>query len=68
MRISFSSAGREVTNGCGVVGWACPATSRLDVRVGGGVQWMRYESPTTDIDTPFVTLDLVVGWRLAPPR
>lgn len=52
--------------GGGVVGWAFPAASRLDVRVGGGVQWMRFESESTDIDTPFVTLDLVVGWRLAP--
>jgi hypothetical protein len=53
-------------SGGGVVGWAFPATERLDVRVGAGAQWMRYESPTTDIDTPFITLDLVVGWRLAP--
>ena len=51
-----------------MVGWAFPATNRLDVRVGAGLQWMRYESPTTDIDTPFVTLDLVVGWRLARPQ
>jgi hypothetical protein len=53
--------------GGGVVGWALPVgTTPLDVRVGAGVQWMRFESETTDIDTPFVTLDLVVGWRLGP--
>jgi hypothetical protein len=52
--------------GGGAVGWAFPATQKLDVRVGGGLQWMRYESETTDIDTPFITLDLVVGWRLGP--
>ena len=51
---------------CGglVAGWAFPATDRLDVRVGGGLQYMRYEGITTDIDTPFIELDLVVGYRL----
>jgi hypothetical protein len=51
---------------CGgmVAGWAFPI-SALDVRVGGGLQYMRYESITTDIDTPFIALDLVVGYRLA---
>ena len=51
---------------CGglVAGWAFPATEKLDVRVGGGLQYMRYEGITTDIDTPFIELDLVVGYRL----
>lgn len=52
---------------CGglVGGWAFPV-SRLDVRIGGGVQYMRYEHASIDIDTPFVELDLIVGWRLGP--
>lgn len=51
---------------CGglVAGYAFPATSTLDVRVGAGAQWMRYQSQTIDIDTPFVTLDLIVGYAL----
>ena len=51
---------------CGglVAGWAFPATRKFDVRVGGGLQYMRYEGITTDIDTPFIELDLIVGYRL----
>ena len=51
---------------CGglLAGYAFPATHKLDVRVGAGAQWMRYQSETIDIDTPFITLDLVVGYRL----
>ena len=49
--------------GGGVAGWAFPV-SRLDVRVGAGVQYMRYRSASIDIDTPFAELDLIVGWRL----
>jgi hypothetical protein len=50
---------------CGglVAGWAFPV-SVLDVRIGGGLQYMRYESITTDIDTPFIELDLIVGYAL----
>ena len=53
---------------CGglLAGYAFAATKKLDVRVGAGAQWMRYQSETIDIDTPFVTLDLIVGWRLGP--
>ena len=50
---------------CGgaVAGWAFPV-SVVDVRVGAGAQWMRYQSETIDIDTPFITLDLIVGYAL----
>ena len=50
---------------CGgaVAGWAFPV-SKVDVRIGAGAQWMRYQSETIDIDTPFIALDLVVGYRL----
>jgi len=47
-----------------LAGYAFGATDKLDVRVGAGAQWMHYQSSTIDIDTPFVTIDLVVGWRL----
>lgn len=47
-----------------VVGWAFRLSRKLDLRVGGGAQYMRYKSGTIDIATPFVALDLVVGYRL----
>jgi hypothetical protein len=50
------------------VGYAARATPRLDVRIGGGVQYLRYLVDTSagrvGVDTPFVALDLVVGYRL----
>jgi len=51
---------------CGglAAGYAFPATRKLDVRIGAGAQYMRYEGGTIDIDTPFIELDLVVGYRL----
>jgi hypothetical protein len=45
-------------------GWAFAATSRIDVRIGAGAQYMRYVLATSKVDTPFVALDLVVGYRL----
>jgi len=52
---------------CGglVGGWAF-AAGPLDVRVGAGAQYKRYRHASIDIDTPFVELDLIVGWRLGP--
>ncbi|MDB4954551.1 MAG: hypothetical protein JWO36_2120 [Myxococcales bacterium] len=47
-----------------VAGWAFRLTRRLDLRLGGGAQYMRYKSGTIDIATPFVALDAVVGYRL----
>jgi hypothetical protein len=46
------------------VGWAFPLTQRLDMRIGAGAQYMRYKLATSDVSTPFVQLDLVVGYRL----
>ena len=45
-------------------GWAFALPHRLDLRVGAGAQYMRYKLATSDVSTPFVQLDLVVGYRL----
>ena len=48
----------------GFAGWAFPISDQLDVRIGGGAQYMRYILDASKVDTPFVALDLVVGYRL----
>jgi len=48
----------------GVVGWAFRLTQRLDLRLGVGAQYMRYRLPAADVNTPFFTLDAVLGYRL----
>ena len=40
------------------------AAGPLDVRVGGGAQYMRYFAGPFGLSTPFIALDLVVGYRL----
>jgi len=49
-------------------GYAFALTKRLDLRVGAGVQYLRYLVDTSagevGVSTPFVALDLVVGYRL----
>lgn len=44
----------------GFAGWAFAVTPTLDVRIGGGAQYLHY----TGVATPFVALDLVVGYAL----
>jgi hypothetical protein len=63
-RVSADSS--HATGFCAGVfaGWAFRLSHELDLRVGGGAQYMRYKSGTIDIATPFVALDLVVGYRL----
>jgi hypothetical protein len=53
-----------VTSGA-FVGWALQATPKLDVRIGAGAQYI-YLSGTHGLEasTPFVALDLTVGYRL----
>ena len=50
------------------VGWAFRLADRLDLRVGGGLQYIRFESDVPDArvttSTPFVALDAVIGYRL----
>ncbi len=48
----------------GVVGWAFPIGEQLDLRIGAGAQYMHYVLDASKVDTPFVALDLVVGYRL----
>lgn len=48
----------------GFIGWAFPFGEQLDVRIGGGAQYMRYILDASKVDTPFVALDLVIGYRL----
>ena len=51
----------------GFVGWAFPL-SVLDLRIGAGAQYMSYTVDTAmgvvECKTPFVALDVVVGYRL----
>jgi hypothetical protein len=46
------------------VGWAFGLTDRLDLRVGVGAQYIYLDAPPLGASTPFVALDLVVGYRL----
>lgn len=61
-----SGSGLAVTSGV-FVGWAFGLTEKLDLRVGGGAQYIysHVETAAGDLDTstPFVALDLVVGYR-----
>ena len=61
-----SGSGPAVTSGV-FVGWAFGLTDKLDLRVGGGAQYIysHVETAAGDLDTstPFVALDLVVGYR-----
>ncbi len=56
-------------NGVGIaagafVGWAFGLTDRLDLRIGIGAQYIYLDAPPLGASTPFVALDLVVGYRL----
>ena len=56
-------------NGVGIasgifVGWAFGLTDRLDLRIGAGAQYIYLDAPPLGASTPFVALDLVVGYRL----
>jgi hypothetical protein len=55
--------GAAVTAGA-FVGWAFPATKQLDIRIGGGAQYIYISgSHGLEASTPFVALDLVVSYR-----
>jgi hypothetical protein len=63
----MSGTGFGFTTGA-FVGWAFGLTNRLDLRVGAGAQYIRFRADTgaggLAASTPFVALDLVVGYRL----
>jgi len=45
-------------------GWAFAASHRIDVRVGGGAEYFYIDAGPLQASTPFIALDLVVGYRL----
>jgi hypothetical protein len=51
-------------SGGAFAGYAFMLTRKLDLRVGGGLQYIHYNFADTRASTPFVALDLVVGYRL----
>jgi len=46
------------------VGWTFRVTERVDLRIGAGAQYLYLDAPPLGASTPFVALDLVVGYRL----
>lgn len=63
-----SPSGSGFTTGV-FVGWAFALSARLDLRIGGGAQYI-YAKADDDMDqriessTPFLALDAVLGYRL----
>ncbi len=45
------------------VGWAFGLTGKLDLRVGGGAQYIQFDADPYKASTPFVALDLVLAYR-----
>jgi hypothetical protein len=58
-----SGAGAAISGGA-FAGWAFRLTRKLDLRIGGGVQYMHFDAGALSASTPFVALDAVVGYRL----
>jgi hypothetical protein len=58
-----SGAGAAISSGA-FVGWALHLTRKLDLRLGGGVQYIHFDTGSLSASTPFVALDAVVGYRL----
>ena len=46
------------------VGWAFGLSERLDLRVGGGVQYIHAKVDDISFGTPFVAIDALLGYRL----
>jgi hypothetical protein len=73
--LRVARVGADDTDGHGIgfstgawAGYAFGLGKKLDLRVGAGAQYMRYFVDTSagrvGLSTPFVALDLVVGYRL----
>ena len=60
-------SGTGVTTGA-FVGWAFALGAKLDLRIGGGAQYIYFHADGPDgrlsTSTPFVALDAVLGYRL----
>jgi hypothetical protein len=59
----FGGDGSGFTAGA-FVGWAFRLSDKLDLRIGGGAQYIRFEINDELTSTPFVALDAVLGYRL----
>jgi hypothetical protein len=63
----FGADGEALETGA-FVGWAFRLATKLDLRVGGGVQYIYSHAVVEDqvftTSTPFVAIDAVLGWRL----
>jgi hypothetical protein len=64
-----SSTGHAVGEATGVyIGWAFRLGHRVDVRLGVGPMYMRFEVPTNNgvakVNTPFPSLDALIAYRL----
>jgi hypothetical protein len=46
------------------VGWALGLTDKLDLRLGLGAQYIRHSLHDATTSTPFVAIDILVGYRL----
>ena len=56
-------SGLAVTAGV-FVGWAFGLTDHLDLRIGAGAQYIRFDADPLSASTAFVALDAVLGYRL----
>ena len=63
----FGGDGSGFTTGI-FVGWAFALSAKLDLRLGGGAQYIRFHVDTSEgrltTSTPFVAIDAVLGYRL----
>jgi hypothetical protein len=50
--------------GGAIVGWGFGLGDRFDLRTGLGAQYIWIDGGALDTSTPFVTIDIVVGYRL----
>ena len=58
-----SGQGVGVTAGA-FAGWAVPLGARFDLRLGAGAQVIHFDAAPLSASTPFVALDILVGYRL----
>jgi hypothetical protein len=67
-RVSGDKAGAHGTGFGGSIGmfagWAFAVSHRIDARLGGGAEYFYVDAGPLQASTPFIALDLVVGYRL----
>jgi hypothetical protein len=67
-RVAGDKAGVHGTGLGGSVGlfagWAFAVSHKIDVRLGGGVEYFYIDAGPLQASTPFIALDLLVGYRL----